>query len=264
MSEEHIWPQWMHDILPDSTHYIEERYNYPASTEVNRRIGSLLQRERQGAPKTKRLPVVCVPCNSGWMSRLEGAVAPFFSPMIQNSFAAISASRRRLLTQWFVLKTMVIEHDRSMGLKVAEIVHPAADRSDFMNHAQIPPGFRLWLGAGHGPEWKLRVSHYVGGAVASPTPFVPRNFDPTRLAKNVQSVTWGIGHVRAFVASTVDRDVYRLIDWDLPNFVRLWPPDAPDFIWPPGSIVPDRQMFNLARRMMDLADAAAAARKLMS
>ncbi len=264
MSEEHIWPEWMHKILPESSHYVEERYNYPASTEENRRIGSLLQRERQGAPKSKRIPVVCRTCNSGWMSGLETAVKPFLGPMIQNSFAAISKERRRLLTQWFLLKTMVIEHDRSMGLKVAEVIHFAKDRADFMNYRQIPPGFRVWIGAGHGSEWELRFSHYVGGAVASSTPFLPQGFDPAGRPKNVQSVAWGIGKVRAFVASTTSPDVHQLFNWALPNFVRLWPSDELDFIWPPRSVVSDEQMFNLARRMMDLSDAAAAARKLMS
>jgi hypothetical protein len=78
-----------------------------------------IQQERQGAPKDKKIPVVCEECNTGWMSRLETAVIPILTPIIKGSFCAITPDRRRLIAEWLTLKTMVLEHDRAIGLKTA-------------------------------------------------------------------------------------------------------------------------------------------------
>jgi hypothetical protein len=110
----------------------------------------------------------------------------------------------------------VLEHERSLGSAAADPVHDQADRTSFMQHSQIPPGFRAWVGNGSGKDWANSMYRFVGNAMVSATPFFPANFNPPARPKNVQSITWGIGNLRVFAISTTDANLYEGANWTFP------------------------------------------------
>jgi hypothetical protein len=54
---------------------------------------------------------------------------------------------------------------------------------------------------------------------------------------------------------TSDGNLYRATGWQFPQMLQLWPPDTPDFIWPPiiGPTT-DEAMFNLVFLLKRLTD----------
>lgn len=92
-------------------------------------------------------------------------------------------------------------------------------------------------------EWVDKLIRSVGGR---PLPS-GEDLDPATFPHKIQMVTWGIGKLRLVVASTNDMDHYRNRKWAIPNMIPLWPPDIPDFIWPPsGPPISDRRMDDIA------------------
>lgn len=61
-----------------------------------------IQHERKTEGMDVRVRRFCVPCNTGWMSSLEGAVQPILTPMIlgQRLPLALSISDQETLAQW--------------------------------------------------------------------------------------------------------------------------------------------------------------------
>jgi hypothetical protein len=184
------------------------------------------------------------------MRNLDNAAEPFLKPLVLGSFSAMNKQSRRMVAQWATLKMFVLEQDRALGEKFAFAVHSQSDRSNFMNYSQIPPGIVISIAYGREPEWADRVMRAVGGR-DSPSWPPTENFDPAIFAHKIQQITWGIRKLRLVIASTNDMAHYRTRNWALPNMVPLWPPDTPDFIWPPaGPPVSDDEMEWIANLLM--------------
>ena len=247
MSDEHFWSDWMGDLLPKGNRVTLTRQIFSWAHHTTPREASGAQRQQRLS--SKKFPVVCRNCNSGWMSRLEDQVRPFLEPMIQGRFAALNADRQRLLAEWLALKTFVFDYER-MERGPHFVIQTQAERTAFMTHGQMPPGFRAWIGYGVGDEWAVRASRARALSLTLPTP-LPPDFDPTGIPKNVHSITWGVGNLRVFITSTVDSNVYRGLGWTIPSFIRLWPAGTPDFIWPPRLIVSDGEMLRLTDALQD-------------
>ncbi len=61
----------------------------------------------RGRALTSTVKAVCSPCNSGWMSALEGDVQPTLLPMIKGENTGITPVGQNLLATW-VLKTALM------------------------------------------------------------------------------------------------------------------------------------------------------------
>ncbi len=151
-SREHIWPEWMHELLPEQAPAMLTR----GSTGTG--LPNLEQLPMGGLLQKKVKPrVVCQPCNNGWMSELETATKPILRPLILGEGKRLTRARQRTLAEWFCLKNMVLAYSAPEGARVAS----DAERAAFCADRTIPPRTQMWIGEHVGEEWGVRHLHYT-------------------------------------------------------------------------------------------------------
>ena len=104
--------------------------------------------------------VICTPCNSGWMARLEDAVQPILTPMITGSGAQLTPEQGSTVATGAALKAVVFEY-----LWTDDPVLTVTDRHALMARNRPPAGVRTRLAAAepgprplraHGRVYELR------------------------------------------------------------------------------------------------------------
>lgn len=129
----------MHELLPlgpegkYSGELIDEN---PKTRAVNRHD----KHTKPGELFTKKMKVVCAPCNNEWMSGMEDAVKPLLTPIIKGEAVTLEAGDLELIARWATLKAIASEHDR----RNTEVT-PQAERTAFMANCAIPPHFNIYL-----------------------------------------------------------------------------------------------------------------------
>jgi hypothetical protein len=146
MSEEHIWPEWMHPFLP--------KFKAPNKQEAYQtiRLGLLIAQSRrkvqQGHVYTKRLKLVCKRCNETWMDGIEEAVKPTMVPMLQGKRIRLRHADKVAVSIWIALKVMVTESEEPRDTVISQV-----DRTIFMKTGQIPKHLSIWIGHHNTQDW---------------------------------------------------------------------------------------------------------------
>ncbi len=98
---------------------------------------------------SKKLRVVCKPCNEGWMKSLEDAVLPSLSEMVWGRSALLLTATQRLLATWFVKTCCVAEHlDITPGGHI-----PRVHYEQLYARQTLPPDWsQIWLGTSQVPK----------------------------------------------------------------------------------------------------------------
>jgi hypothetical protein len=226
-SAEHIWPQWMHHLLPDQDspgggglvrqdpYTLETTYH-----EVHQTQGKIIN--------TMRPRVVCEECNNGWMSRLDDRTKPLLQEMIAERPAVLHADDQAVLAAWFFMKNAVAEARTPSSRATSDLSRAIL----FRNHL-APPYAAIWIARNHGQFWKLRYHHTAGarnlGVIEPLSEHVPMNF---------QVATLAIGPVvfQLFCGS----GGYPLVPSPKGVFIdtvlRIWPPPTELVEWPPTAL----------------------------
>jgi hypothetical protein len=109
ISEEHLWPEWMHPYLPKLDNPMtDEAYHVIRMKTV---VVSTRTKPRQGQTYTRRFKLVCKHCSETWMSRIENDVKSMLIPLLQGRRKSLLREDRIKLARWFVLNAMVIEKE---------------------------------------------------------------------------------------------------------------------------------------------------------
>lgn len=244
MSDEHLLPKWIRDILPDSPAAVRGMAHHEGHS---RKATRTFTRTTQGGAKKHHIKVVCKKCNEGWMRALELEAEPYLRPLVVGAFRPFDEAGRRTITRWLTLKMLVLEQERPFREPEARAVHDQSDRDDFMRYFQIPAGFRAWIGLGAGHDWgnwtdKFR-REFTAARTVPEKPLPARNSDLPVSFKRAGTITWGIHDLRVFIATTNDADFLGTFDrFQHPTIIRLWPSSAPNFLWPPTEVVTDTEM----------------------
>jgi hypothetical protein len=231
MSGEHLWSEWMADLLPAShgRKYIETRQTFGARKIA---IAKPAFRKRQGTANKRRIKVVCMKCNSEWMGDLESANKHVLTPLILGKAGQLASVERERIAQWTALKVMVSEHDPELGHKPMPIFSQAT-RDVFKTNQKVPSGFKIWVGAGGSPTWEVGFYRFTGGARYSPRPLLPGEIPPHgSVPPNLHAITWGLGKLLFHIIASTDPNFDRIV-WDAPGLVALWPLDGRIITWPP-------------------------------
>src|SRR5262245_60346225 len=95
VSKEHLWPEWIGRLIQ------LDRRRKLSVDQTHRDFASVRTRQwfERRWPHTK-IPMPCKNCNSGWMSRLESTVRPFFTPMIVSGEKTALDVIRQGQNQW--------------------------------------------------------------------------------------------------------------------------------------------------------------------
>lgn len=231
-SKEHIWPTWMHELLPPQEAKHRRRavsYNpFDGHSELGRG-------ETPGALTSIRVRAVCSDCNNGWMNRLEAQARPFLTAIVTAQPIALDWPQMHIVAKWLAMKTIVIEHAPPF-----RPVTPIAYRFTFRERQEIPHYFRIYL-ANHTAErtiGMLREVHSLSFNPKGPTPALGG------VSHNVQTIVMVLGPVFAMIHAA------RLDNFEIEQFIpfpelygssRIFPPDEYELVWPrePSFAAPD-------------------------
>lgn len=229
VSNEHVFPIWLQEFFPRTPN--DSRNHQVTSWETNAsgRIRAAPVSSRvQGHPGSKKVPYVCVGCNTGWMSRLEQRTRPLLIPLIEGRYHRISKFDQKVLATWFAKTAMVAEF-----MYPTRTAIPDSDRLFVLAELEAPAHWSIWIADYVGTKWRnLSLYHQIctlpPGAGAPPKPLIP----------DTQFTSIGIGRLFAHVASSTDGEFVFTREEQTP-LRRIWPPQSFDVSWPPNSFMDD-------------------------
>lgn len=214
-SKEHIWSQWMHDLLEPSP---QGKYNRHTITRwPDGREETTGPTGKPGSVFDIQVRAVCGDCNTGWMNRREGEVRPFLEPMIKGEPITLTSQQVEVLAKWCAHKFIVMEHsERGTSLT------PIRDRVALRENGIIPDYFRIYVGnhASKHRSGSVRHSHTMALSAEGP----PTPVDGT--ARNVQTISLLMGrlfiHLNAarLDAFEIESSYFITRVWDE---CRIWP-----------------------------------------
>jgi hypothetical protein len=226
LTSEHIWGDWITDYVPrtmNKHHYANILIPRPGEAEPP------IVRIRAGDPLSSQVPVVCGPCNSGWMSRLQDEAKPFLIPLFEGKDCALDPSARTAISAWITMATMTSEYVSRDSTKIAI---SQGERDWLMNNRIPPEGWRIWIGRHH-------VKNWAGQWIHATFPFASSgmNIPNEHRLPNTQTTAIQIGALYIFVISSVFGVIPRIWDWsNAPRARRclrqLWPHNNGTLIWP--------------------------------
>ncbi len=184
MSEEHLWPEWMHPyLLP----YVLDHHT--RASRFRQQPNGVLSEDkiRQGHIFKKRFKFVCQNCNSGWMSGIENDAKPILVPLLEGRRIVVLMSMRRTLAQWLSLKLMLTD---CIG---AEPVLHQQERARFKIENKIPDRLKIWIGTHSSPDWYAQYSRHKLSATYIPRGAPARN--QSGILENMELTAIGIGHL---------------------------------------------------------------------
>ena len=134
MSREHVWANWMREYLPEVRQSQKLEKHYPERHRFAREVRHL---KTSGDARSRKLMIVCAPCNNGWMSRLQVLAMPVLQPLLLSNKKTLSLRKQKILAAWATMFTMVYE---TVNPEYAATT--ADQRQAFMN-TQVPP--KNWI-----------------------------------------------------------------------------------------------------------------------
>jgi hypothetical protein len=238
-SREHIFSDWMLDMLPPGERYI---FN-----ERNVKTGEYI---RYGGRKVKlTAKVVCTHCNNGWMSDMENLSAkPAMTNLLMGEYIAILDAKALTSIATFAFKTLVIANHKDLRTTP---FFPSAERNRFRCDLVIPNGVQVWMATR-----QVIPGKYYGfwkslkGASDQPSRYGFSNYACTwnfqNLVLQILATKWKDKRRRKTIPmGTVVQHDY----WD-DAAIPIWPLGGGELQWPPPAclgeeaFVPFRDRFD--------------------
>jgi hypothetical protein len=134
-SNEHVFPQWLQEVLPGEGRIVHEWIAPPGSDSESRTFTTDLFQFKAN--------VVCRDrCNSGWMSDLEDAARPWLEPMIQGRGRTYYDHGREVIAYWALKTAMMIDFAQE---KKHRSVPPSLYPALYEAQGVLPDTF-VWIG----------------------------------------------------------------------------------------------------------------------
>ena len=150
LSREHVWARWTWEVVP------------PDNQVVQRQKGTFSAMGGRGGPtnrtvhpskvvagnlRRRRAKVVCVGCNSGWMSVLEQQIKAVIGPVLTGTDLTWSVADLRLISLWVEKTALVHEADNRKGSA------PRWMRHRLRSSLVASPESRIWVAKTDDPWW---------------------------------------------------------------------------------------------------------------
>lgn len=217
---EHIWDDWINKAQPKKSLYrARKRYAIDSPTI-----------EYDTASIGEQLPVVCVACNSGWMSVLTNRIKQTFSRAILDAEPfALDVRSAALLAAFSFMKAVVTNH----ALPDDPFFTRAA-RERFKASLTIPPWVQCWFAAYQGDSrFSTKNSMSIFGQNNPDSPicgmeFCSHSYVVGQLALQLLAPRWKRIYDRGRGLLMVSPAEI----WN-PAAIRFWPNDGAALSWPP-------------------------------
>lgn len=251
MSREHVWGQWLKDFvrcdLKKHGIVLHELDRPGAAERTTRRI-------RAGDPIGSKVRVVCVECNTQWLSQIQDAAKSHMVPLIRGDRAAIGRQGLIKIATWAAMATMTGEF---LIYDLRQVAVTASERKAFMGNRLPGDNWRIWIGFFSPNRLDERWVHTSLPIYDSKDiPNIEHVDGAPRV--NTQTTTISIGNL--FV-HTMSSSIPELVaDWDwraLPRvrslLVPIWP-DPPQLLtWPVHGLL-DSDAAGIAREYFNRTD----------
>ncbi|UXS33872.1 hypothetical protein FY152_17020 [Agrobacterium tumefaciens] len=218
LSKEHIWPKWLQNHIPDpgpSRHTVSQGFIIDGQI-VN--VMDKGQLYRPGTIISQRLRVVCLPCNNGWMSRLQNQNKPIIEEFIKGQWPKLDLLRQRDLVRWCLMLATMMDFAHPLTSAI-----PAEQRLA-QSTGVIPEQTIVWIGKIAGEKWRIGFNHF--GFDPHTIAFTAK--DAENVLKNglymAQTTTFVVGSLLAVVyTSTKPRTVAAAHLGNAHSLAIAWP-----------------------------------------
>jgi hypothetical protein len=217
----------MHPYIPPSTaheHFIELKpVTLDGQVSPGKRVPGRFN--RPGGMLTKRLRIVCTPCNNGWMSVLQNTIKQILLPFITGGWPTLNPTEQQLLAAWITMFVMVVEKSNEEGVTTSQ-----AKRTAFMEQGEArkpPNNWLIWL-CSHDDKDNVATFSMRTVGVREKTPQVPGPVGEYVLASKI--TLFSLNKLGVIVISIADDDVSSTVSGALKNLASnadlrpLWPP----------------------------------------
>lgn len=239
-SDEHVWPDWMRDLLPG------KRKTHPR---VRHRFEVSYGRGRvyTAIPFTQTVGGICErECNNGWMSDVEKYAKPLLKPMILGSRrVTLDAEDMKIIANWITMKAMVFHWTLKRDLI------GVSQHRYLRDHLRPPPTAQLWIAAHTGEETAFSIFGLKGSIIGTSEAEV-RSPSDLRERFYVYLATIVVGHfVGEVFAHNLPFD-FSLIREGLyaPTLKPIWPAGGV-VEWPPKQVIRSVEHFAKDRTFDD-------------
>jgi hypothetical protein len=221
---EHIWDDWLNKTQPKGARY-----------KAGKRFGMNAPFiEYDTASLNEKLPVVCEPCNSGWMSGLTNKFKHKFSGAVLNGEPfTLDRKDAALLAAFTFMKAVVTDH-----AAIGDTFFARGDRERLRTSMIVPPRARCWFAAYQGDRrFSTKSNVFVVQGDVPPLlgmEFFSHSYVVGKLALQLLAPRWK--DIRDF-----GRSLYTLTPADvwLPAVVSFWPYAGSSLSWPPLQHIAD-------------------------
>ena len=229
MSKEHIWGDWVRDFIPERKggHTLRDveimKSSEPEKVSIIQRKGSALGTFRH---------IVCEPCNTQWMSRLQNNAKDYLIPLFKGDPTVLGQEACSAVAAWATMVSMTAEFMLDSGTKIGI---SREDRAALMTTEAPLPDWKIWVGYYDGGIWSHQWKHaslpIVGGKDLPSAEYV---YTPL---PNTQTTTFVVGKLYVHTMSCGYPDVVSNWQWLLNNRLRnllvpIWPVRPQIVTWP--------------------------------
>ena len=153
LSKEHLWPEWMHPLLPHDTSQSHASLLKSRNYIEGKQVHEHQPRKHKGPMRAAKFRMVCRTCNSEWMGRIESQAKPIISSLMLSEEINLDKSDIEKIATWFSLRTMIFELSGNPNAKTV----PKSDYDYIRAYALPPTHWRIWIGYHDSPKWIMRL-----------------------------------------------------------------------------------------------------------
>ena len=217
MTHEHVWGQWRKP-------YVSRKSNsHSLSQVVIGRLGAIPQHKmstRAGpSPLYSTVPVVCLDCNSGWLSQIQNNARPHLVPLIEGKTShLVSMEAQVAIVTWATMATITAEF---ISRRLATIAVSIEAREAFMSARRPLANWRIWMGYYRRRTWDAAYVHACQ-PIHHETDMIVPNLDVGERHVPLPTTQWStfsVGYLYLHIASS-SRASDLISGWDWLNAPR--------------------------------------------
>lgn len=184
LSKEHLWPEWMHALLPPPNADWHQSLTTESHYEGKQKIETPNTIFHRGPIREYKVRKFCKKCNSEWMSLIEINAKHIVEDLMFSKTMQLTRSEIEPFVKWIVLRTMVFEQ----ACRYEDVVCTQSDYDRARTDQAPTSDWNIWIGSHRASKWCMRLfSHPMAACLPSAT------IGPTR--SNIQTTSIGIGQL---------------------------------------------------------------------
>ena len=144
LTREHIWADWLKKFVPRPHTFTRHTLDRQKHDEISGKIIGWSKKgrlNRSGDPRSQKMPVVCMTCNTGWMSKLQELAKPILAPLIIGNWTDLDVISQKTLSAWATMFVMVYEWADEETLASTQ-----DERTYFKSNRTPPNHWMIWMG----------------------------------------------------------------------------------------------------------------------